>query len=501
MVSSDALRAVVGSGEYDLEASADAFAVLHQVVAARSRRGLTVVVDTLGLDPDTRDRYREMGRAHGLPCVAVVLDTPGAVCRDRNARRDRPVPAKVLAQQLARMPRVAEDVAEEGWDVVLHVDGSGADTGPAPTGHATAADVPGAGGTSAAAGPVGTRRTGAPASEPVVPGTVTATASAWHRGSRTVRPGAREGLPELVLQVSRFPWGQDPAGWLRAVALAADEAGFAGLALMDHLVQIPQVDRAWEPIPEPWVTLGLLAGLDTSLRLGTLVSPVTFRPAGVLAKAAATLDVLTGGRAFVGVGAGWWEREHLGAGVPFPPAATRLDLLEDGIETMRALWASGTKAYAGQRVSLPETTAYPRPVGPLPVLVGGGGERRTLRVAARLGDACNVSSDPATVRRKVEVLRRHCTEVGRDPAEVAVTVLDVPVVGRDREDTWRRVERLRGRTAAAAYARTHHAGEPASHVERYRQLAREGVDTVFVALPDLASPDDLERFAPVLRGS
>ncbi|HET8768855.1 MAG TPA: LLM class flavin-dependent oxidoreductase, partial [Pedococcus sp.] len=297
----------------------------------------------------------------------------------------------------------------------------------------------------------------------------------------------------------RFPWGQDPVGWLRGVALAADEAGFAGLALMDHLVQVPQVDRAWEPIPEPWVTLGLLAGLDTSLRLGTLVSPMTFRPAGVLAKAAATLDVLSGGRAFVGVGAGWWEREHLGFGVPFPPAPARLDLLEDGIETMRALWASGTRAYAGHRVSLPETTAYPRPVGPLPVVVGGGGERRTLRVAARLGDACNVSSDPATVRRKVEVLRRHCAEVGRDPAEVAVTVLDVPVVGRDREDTWRRVERLRGRTAAAAYARTHHAGEPASHAERYRQLAEEGVDTVFVALPDLATPDDLERLAPVLR--
>lgn len=499
MVSSDALRAVVGSGEYDLEASADAFAVLHQVVAARSRRGLTVVVDTLGLDPDTRDRYREMGRAAGLPCVAVVLDTPGVVCRERNALRDRPVPAKVLAQQLARMPRVAEDVAGEGWDVVLHVDGSGPDAGPAAAARSSVGG-PGAGGVKAVARPAAMSGPVAPP-EPADPGTVTAAASAWHRGPRTVREGVREGLPELVLQVSRFPWGQDPVGWLRAVALAADEVGFAGLALMDHLVQIPQVDRAWEPIPEPWVTLGLLAGLDTSLRLGTLVSPVTFRPAGVLAKAAATLDVLSGGRAFVGVGAGWWEREHLGFGVPFPPASVRLDLLEDGVETMRALWASGTRAYAGQRVSLPETTAYPRPVGPLPVVVGGGGERRTLRVAARLGDACNLSSDPATLRRKVEVLHRHCAEVGRDPAEVAVTVLDVPVVGRDREDTWRRVERLRGRTAAAAYARTHHAGEPASHVERYRQLAREGVDTVFVALPDLASPDDLERFAPVLRDS
>ncbi len=148
----------------------------------------------------------------------------------------------------------------------------------------------------------------------------------------------------MVLQLSRFPWGEEPSAWLRGVALAADQAGLAGLALMDHLIQIPQVDRAWSPIPEPWVTLGLLAGLDTGLALGTLVSPVTFRPAGITAKAAATLDVLSGGRAFVGVGAGWWEREHAAFGLPFPPPRERLDALEAGIETMRALWATGTKA-------------------------------------------------------------------------------------------------------------------------------------------------------------
>src|SRR6201996_7095602 len=110
----------------------------------------------------------------------------------------------------------------------------------------------------------------------------------------------------LVLQLSRFPWDEDPAGparWLAAVARAAAGAGFDGIALMDHLIQIPQVGRAWEPIPEPWVTLGLLAALDTDLRLGTLVTPVAFRPPGVTAKAVATLDAVSGGRAFCGVGA------------------------------------------------------------------------------------------------------------------------------------------------------------------------------------------------------
>ena len=209
-----------------------------------------------------------------------------------------------------------------------------------------------------------------------------------------------------MLQVSRFPWGEEPATWLRSMALAADEAGFAGLAVMDHLIQIPQVDRAWEPIPEPWVTLGLVAGLDTRLRLGTLVSPITFRPAGITAKAAATLDALTGGRAFVGVGAGWWDREHAAYGIPFPPARERLDALEAGIETMRALWAAGTKAYAGERVSLPETTSYPRPAASIPVIVGGNGERRTLRIAARLGDACNLPSDVERLDHKLAVLRQ-----------------------------------------------------------------------------------------------
>ncbi len=445
IVSSDDLRGVVGSGRHDLDASAEAFALLDQIVGGRVRRGLTTVVDTLGLDDVRRTGWLDLARAHGLPAVLVAFDTEAELCRRRNARRDRPVPAKVLTQQVRAFRSLLPALAAEGWDRVLEV--PGADVTPAP---------------------VATPRPDRP------------------RG---------DGL-EVVLQVSRFPWGDDPARWLRDVALAADEAGFAGIALMDHLIQIPQVGTAWEPIPEPWVTLGLLAGLDTRLRLGTLVTPVTFRPPGVTAKAAATLDVISGGRAFVGVGAGWWEREHRGFGLPFPPARERLDLLESGIETMRALWASGTKPYAGARVALPETTAYPRPVHDVPVIVGGAGERRTLRIAARLGDACNVPVD--AVEHKAAVLRRHCEEVGRDPAEVAVTVLDLPVVGRDRDDVWERVERLRGRTAAATYARRHHAGTPAQHRGRYAELADAGVSTVFTALPDLAGPEDVLAVAAML---
>jgi alkanesulfonate monooxygenase SsuD/methylene tetrahydromethanopterin reductase-like flavin-dependent oxidoreductase (luciferase family) len=254
---------------------------------------------------------------------------------------------------------------------------------------------------------------------------------------------------------------------------------------MDHLIQIPQVGRAWEPIPEPWVTLGLLAGLTSRMRLGTLVTPVTFRAPGITAKAAATLDVLSGGQAFCGIGAGWWAREHAAFGLAFPPARERLGQLESAIATLRALWAPGTKPAAG----LPETTCYPRPVSQIPIIVGGSGER-TLRIAAAHADACNVASDLETVERAVRTVQ------GR----IAVTVLDVPVVGRDREHTAALVERLRGRTPAVAYARRHHAGTTEQHLGRYRLLAQHGVGTIFVALPDLAGPDDVLRLAPVAAG-
>ena len=295
--------------------------------------------------------------------------------------------------------------------------------------------------------------------------------------------------------MSRFPWGDDPQQWITSVALAAEEAGFTGLALMDHLIQIPQVGRAWDPIPEPWVTLGLLAGRTSRLRLGTLVSPVTLHEPGVLAKSVATLDALSGGRAFCGLGAGWWEREHAAFGVSFPPAGDRLDLLERTIETMRALWGAGTKPYAGQWVSLPETTCYPRPAGSVPILVGGSG-RRSLSIAARSADGSNVRV--AELDAALPVLRRELETAGRDAAEFAVTVLDVPVIGRDRSHTADLVERLRGRTPAARFAAAHHAGTVADHVVRYRSLAGRGVTSVFLALPDLAGPDDIERCVPLI---
>ncbi|GAW48342.1 MULTISPECIES: LLM class flavin-dependent oxidoreductase [unclassified Nocardioides] len=447
IVSSDALRGTVGSGPHDLDASDDAFALLEQIVDARLGRGLTTVVDTLGLDDVRRARWLAAAREAGLPTVVVLMTTPDEECRRRNRERDRPVPAPALTGQLRKARTIATTLDLERWDLV-HIPGR------------------------------------EPAGGPERPSADTAP-SPQRRSSQGLR---------FVLQVSRFPWGEDPAAWLADVARAADGHGFAGIALMDHLIQIPQVGRAWEPIPEPWVTLGLLAGLDTGLELGTLVTPVTFRPPGITAKAVATLDALTGGRAFVGLGAGWWDREHAAYGLPFPPPAQRLDQVETAIETMRALWSAGTKAYAGERVSLPETTSYPRPAHGISIILGGAGDR-TLRIAARLADAVNLPSALGTLDRKLPLLRTHAEAAGRP---VTVPVLDLPVVGRDRDDTWARVERLRGSTPAGQYVRRVDAGTAGEHRERYGALAERGVDTVFIALADLDGPDDVERLAPLL---
>ncbi len=504
VVSSDALRAVVGSGEADLDASVDAFAVLDTVVAARLRRRLTTVVDTLGLDPDRRRDTVTAGRVAGLPVAAVRFSTPLEVCRRRNRLRPRPVPAPVLKAQFQRA--AALDLTADGFDLVLTVDGSAAED-TAPSGSEVAAPVAGeaaaqAGGQAATAGGAVTAAAGALVGTPS--GGAAAALTTASTTSPAVPPDRGDPARSLTtaaapsptlrfsLQISAFPWGADPRRWLRDVARAAEQAGFAGIAVMDHLLQIPQVGRVWDPIPEAYVTLGYLAGVTERVELGALVTPVTFRAAPVLAKMLASLDVVSGGRAFCGIGAGWFGREHAGYGLPFPGAAARLDALESTIGVLRAFWGPGTKPYG----DLPETTCYPRP-GTIPIIVGGGGERRTLEIAARLADGCNVSAAPGVLERKVEVFRAHAERAGRSPTDLRITVLDLPIVGSDPDDVARLVEAHRGRTSAATYAAAHHAGTVDRHLQRYRDLAAHGVDTVFVSLPNLSGPGEVERFAAV----
>jgi F420-dependent oxidoreductase-like protein len=287
---------------------------------------------------------------------------------------------------------------------------------------------------------------------------------------------------------------------LRAIAEAAEEAGFDSLWVMDHLRQIPTMGPAWADMPESYTTLGFLAAVTDRLRLGALVTGITYRNVAHLGKIVATLDVLSGGRAMCGLGAAWYREEHEAYGFAFPPAGERLDVLEDALRLFPLLWGPGTPSFEGKTLTIPEAMCYPRPLQErIPILVGGGGERRTLRLAAQYADACNIVGEAEVVRRKVAVLRRHCAAVGRDPAAVEVTQLGTVLLGRDRTEVRRDVERLRpSRVGAERFARAVNAGVVSDHVERLRGLAAAGVQTAIVSLAGLGTVDPVERFAEVI---
>jgi F420-dependent oxidoreductase-like protein len=216
------------------------------------------------------------------------------------------------------------------------------------------------------------------------------------------------------------------AAMLSETARVAEEGGVTTFTLMDHWFQMDAFAPATDPMLEGYTSLGFLAGRTERMRLGLLVTGVTYRHPGLLAKIVATLDVLSGGRAQLGIGAAWYEREHRGLGVPFPPVAERFERLEETLQICRQMWSDDEGPYEGRHYQLAETICSPRPIStPRPrVLIGGGGERKTLRLVARYADACNLfGSSPADVAAKLEVLERHCEAEGRDPATIERTIL------------------------------------------------------------------------------
>jgi F420-dependent oxidoreductase-like protein len=299
-----------------------------------------------------------------------------------------------------------------------------------------------------------------------------------------------------------FPGGAGhTAARLKEIATAAEHAGFDAIYVMDHFRQIPQVGRAFDDFLESFTTLAYLAAATERVRLGTLVAGVTYRNVAHLGKIVATLDVLSGGRAVCGLGLAWFKAEHTAYGWPFPSLAERYDLLEDALRLLPVLWGPGSKPFEGKALRVPETMCYPRPLQErVPLIVGGGGERRTLRLAARYADAANVFGDVDTVRHKAAVLAAHCAEAGRDPAEVALTHLSTTLVGRTDAEVAAAVERLRPRREPAArYAASVHAGTVADHVGRFRGLAEAGVREAMVRLPDLgAGTEKLATFGEVI---
>jgi F420-dependent oxidoreductase-like protein len=199
---------------------------------------------------------------------------------------------------------------------------------------------------------------------------------------------------------------------------------------MDHFYQILGVGPRTDPMLEAYTLLGAIAARTRRASLGTMVTGVTYRNPALLAKMVTTLDVISGGRAVLGIGAAWNDDEHVGYGFGFPPVAERMGRLEEALQICRAMFHEQAPSFAGRYYTISEALNYPRPLRPsgIPILVGGGGEQRTLRLVAKYADACNFFGDLAAVRHKLGVLAHHCDAVGRDPSEITKTRLGALVI-------------------------------------------------------------------------
>lgn len=288
---------------------------------------------------------------------------------------------------------------------------------------------------------------------------------------------------KLGLHVPDFTWPGGPPSLgrdLARVASAAEEAGFAKLSVMDHVFQIGVVGPPEHEMLEAYTTLGFLAAHTSRIELLAWVTAVTYREPGLLAKMVTTLDVLSEGRAWLGIGAGWNEEEARGLGLPFPPTAERFERLEEALQIHLQMWSDNEGPYDGKHYHLertlnsPQALRRPHP----PILIGGGGEKKTLRLVAQYAQACNLFAGPE-LPHKLDVLRGHCEAVGRDYDEIEKTVMSPIDPGPNGEHVDEVVDHLRG-------------------------LAELGVQHVHTRLPNVSAiaPIELvgERIIPVIAG-
>lgn len=295
----------------------------------------------------------------------------------------------------------------------------------------------------------------------------------------------------LGLQVSYFSWPGAPAfigPTFGRIARDAEGAGLSSLWVMDHFFQISMIGPPELDMLEGYTALAFAAGQTSTIELGTLVTGVTYRHPGLLAKTVTTLDVLSGGRAWLGIGAAWNEEEHRGLGVPYPSTKERFERLEETLQICLQMWAGDDSAYEGRHhtlerpLNVPQSLRRPHP----PILIGGGGEKKTLRLVAQYADACNLFDNglgPEGIPRKLDVLRRHCDEVGRDYAQIEKTVLARVTLGAD------------GAKGPS--------GEPCATVdqtvERFGRLSEAGIDTVLMGMSNDTDESVYDLVADVVR--
>lgn len=455
IVSSDELRSRVGIDESDQSAGTVAFELLGTIVAARLRRGLTTVIDTTGLDRERRLAWIGLAETASIPVFAAVFDTDLNTCLERNDARENRRPRGVVRNQHRRMKHANAEIEAEDYAAVIR--------------------------------------------EAVVNPTAPSVMSS---SLTRPEPSEREGHT-FGLIVSRFDWGDAPIDeTLRSIAIRAEDAGFRDIWLMDHFRQIRSVGRPWEDILEPYTTLSHMATVTTSIRLGCLVTAVTHRHPAVLAQMIATLDVLSGGRAICGLGIGWDEEEHRSFGIPFPDVATRYELMEESVDILRLMWGKGTPDYKGKHFQADSLACYPRPLqDPVPILIGGSGEKKTLRLVAKLADAANVFGTPERVAHKVGVLREHCQAVGRDIGEIEVTHLVNAITAPDRAALRAQVDLVRPASVSfEEFVNKNNGALPVDLVGLFGAYNDAGANHSIVSMPDAHLVGGIEAFAEVISG-
>jgi len=279
---------------------------------------------------------------------------------------------------------------------------------------------------------------------------------------------------KIGLQVASFTWPGGPAriaGTLAQIARAADDTGFHSLWVMDHFFQIGMLGPPEQDMLEGYSTLGYLAAVTRKIKLGTMVTGVIYRYPGILVKSVTTLDVLSGGRMYFGIGAAWNEQESKGLGVPFPPLGVRFELLEEALQIAKQMWSGSEAPYRGKHNQLERTLCVPQPLSRPhpPILVAGGGEKKTLRLVAKYADACNLYGPVETVGAKLAILKQHCADLGRDYGSIEKTALGT-------------VELAPGKSSA---------GEV---IAQCKALAAIGVQHVIFNMPNLHEMKPLEIF-------
>ena len=305
------------------------------------------------------------------------------------------------------------------------------------------------------------------------------------------------------LQIPNFTTDETPGvlfDGVVAMATAAEETGYDSVWVMDHFYQLPPMGGPSQPMLDAYTLLGALAMRTSQVRLGTMVTGVTYRNPAHLAKIVTSLDVISGGRAILGIGAAWYDVEHEGLGFDFPPASERLDRLEEALVICRAMFSDEAPTFDGRYYRIHQAKNVPPPVQPggPTILVGGGGEKRTLHLVARYADMCNIFGDAAEVAHKVDVLRAHCASVGRDPSEVTVSRLSTLVLTAGDDETQATKEFLRQVTGQDPTGSD--IGTPDQLIARVEELAAAGVQYFVFNMPT-GTPATVRQVGELLVGA